>query len=58
MSVYIHIYTYIYVYIYANPPETYRFQFFIVSYSDSCWFLPSKAASIFFIYLKTLDAWS
>ena len=38
-----------------TPPETYRFQFSIVFYSDFCWFLPSKAASMFFIHLKTLD---
>ena len=64
--IYIHtIYNYTYIwfcvciYIYANPPWNlqYRFRLFIVFYSDFCWLLPSKATSILFIHLKTLDAW-
>ena len=51
------IYSVAYIYI-CWPPETYRFWFFIVSYNDLCWFLPSKAASICLIHLKTLDAWT
>ena len=52
-----YVYTHTYIYM-LTPTETYRFQFFIVFYSDFSWFLPSKTANIFFIHLKTLDAWS
>ena len=52
---YIYIYTYS-IYIYANPPpETYRFRFLCFT-TMFVGFLPSKAASIFFIRLKTFDA--
>ena len=40
------------------PPETHCFRNVIVFYSGFCCFLPSKVANIFFIHLKTLDAWS
>ena len=56
---YLSIYIYIYIYLYTlSPSETYWFRF---CYCVLQWFLlvsPSKAASIFFIHLKTLDVWA